>query len=370
MSLAFIPSGAPVRVRSKLRVLASTLAALLATSTALAQFSANVQGTVTDSSGALVPNASVTLTNLDTGIPSHATSNSSGQYHVNSLSPGRYKVHVEAQGFQSKDVTAQITTQQEAGIDVTLGVGGTSETVSVEAEAEGVNPQETRIQATLDTQQVRDLPLQSRGTLNLVNTAPGVSGYSEGLNNFAVEQTPGGSANGHYFGGNLYVIDGVSITSNITTGTGNISPNADSLQEITLQTNTFHMDFPGGSGVTTELTTKAGANQFHGTVNYTFTDQHLKAYSEFVHKYSKFSNKDVSATFGGPIFKDRTFFFGSIEKQNNKLGRTDQFAVEDAAFTAYAKQSFPNTIGTSFLTKYPANNVNRTAFNSMPLQTS
>ncbi len=359
MSLPFIPSGAPVRVRSKLRVLASTLAALLATSTALAQFSANVQGTLTDPSGALVPNASVTLTNLDTGITSHATSNSSGQYHVNSLSPGRYKVHVEAQGFQSKDVTAQITTQQEAGIDVTLGVGGTSETVSVEAETEGVNPQETRIQATLDTQQVRDLPLQSRGTLNLVNTAPGVSGYSEGLNNFAVEQTPGGSANGHYFGGNLYVIDGVSITSNITTGTGNISPNADSLQEITLQTNTFHMDFPGGSGVTTELTTKAGANQFHGTVNYTFTDQHLKAYSEFVHKYSKFSNKDVSATFGGPIFKDRTFFFGSIEKQNNKLGRTDQFAVEDAAFTAYAKQSFPNTIGTSFLTKYPASNVNR-----------
>ena len=77
-------------------------------------------------------------------------------------------------------------------------------------------------------------PLQNRGTLALVNTAPGVSGYTENTNNFAVEQTPAANANGHYFGGNPYVLDGISITSNITTGTANISPNADSLQEIAL----------------------------------------------------------------------------------------------------------------------------------------
>ena len=333
---------------------------LLCAVPAFAQFSANIQGKITDSSGALVANAVVTATNTDTGIVSHVTSNSSGQYHINSLAPGRYIVHVEAAGFRTTDVPTQITTQQEAGVNVVLGLAENSQAVTVSAETEGdINPAETRVQATLNTQQVRDLPLQSRGTLNLVNTAPGVSGYSEGLNNFAVEQTPGGSANGHYYGGNLYVLDGVSITSNITTGTGNISPNADSLQEIALQANTFHMDFSGGSGVTTELTTKSGANKFHGTANYTYTDQHLRVYSEFVHKYSKFSNKDVSATFGGPILKERTFFFGSFEKQNNKVTGTNQFAVEDPAFVAYAKTAFPNSIGTSFLTKYPITNVNR-----------
>ncbi len=329
---------------------------------AFGQFSANLQGTVKDGTGAVVPNASILVTNTETGVSATIVSNGSGQYRANSLSPGHYRLHVTAAGFQIKDVTTSISNGEDAGVDIVLGVQSNQQTVEVSAEVEGINPEETRIQATLDTQQVRDLPLQGRGTLNLVNTAPGVSGYTEGLNNFAVEQTPGGSANGHYYGGNLFVLDGVSITSNITTGTANISPNADSLQEIALEVNTFRMDFPGGSGLTTEVTTKAGNNTFHGTANFTYDDQSLKvARSEFNPSLPKFSNKDFSATFGGPIIKDHTFFFGSVEKLANKVSSTGQFSVEDPAFTAYAKSAYPNTIGTSFLTKYPVtNNATRT----------
>jgi len=200
-------------------------------------------------------------------------------------------------------------------------VESTTQAVTVAAEASGgLNTEETRVQATLDMQQVRDLPLQGRGTLNLVNTAPGVSGYTENTNNFAVEQTPGANANGHYYGGNLYVLDGISITSNITTGTANISPNADSLQEIALQTNTFNIDFAAGAGLTTSVTTKAGSNQFHGTGNFTYTDQNLRAHTYFQKGViPTINNKDVSATFGGPIIKDRTFFFASVKQLNNKL---------------------------------------------------
>ena len=290
----------------------SVAASLLFTAAPLfAQFSSNVQGTVKDASGAVVPNATVTITNTETGVKREAATNDSGQYRVNSLAPGRYRIHVVSAGFQQQDINATLTTGQDAGVDVTLGIESNSQSVTVSSEAEGLNPEETRVQATLDTQQVRDLPLQQRGTLGLVNTAPGVSGYTENLNNFAVEQTPGGNANGHYYGGNLYVLDGVSITSNITTGTANISPNADSIQEVTLAVNNFRMDFAGGSGLTTEVTTKSGTNAFHGTANVTYTDQNLRvSRSRFNPALPKFSQKDFSGTFGGPIYKDRTFFFG------------------------------------------------------------
>lgn len=340
----------------------ASVSLLLLAGQAFAQFSASIQGTVTDASGAVVPNATVLVTNTETGVKSNAATNNSGQYRVNSLAPGNYRIHVASSGFGEKDVTATITTAQDAGVDVTLSVESNNQTVTVSSEAVGLNPEETRVQTTLDTQQVRDLPLQQRGTLGLVNTAPGVSGYTENLNNFAVEQTPGGNANGHYYGGNLYVLDGVSITSNITTGTANISPNADSIQEVTLQVNTFRMDFAGGSGLTTEVTTKSGTNAFHGTGNFTYTDQNLRvARSEFNPALPKFSNKDASGTFGGPIFKDKTFFFASVEKLANKSASTGQFSVEDPAFVSYAQRAFPNTLGTSFLTKYPVtSNARRT----------
>ncbi len=322
---------------------------------AFAQFSGTIQGTITDNTGAEVPNATLTVTNSETGVSSTLQSNGSGQYRVNSLAPGTYKLHIVATGFQAKDVTATVTTSQVAGVDVALGIGNAAETVSVSAEGNGgLNPEENRVQTTLDTQQVRDLPLQNRGTLALVNTAPGVSGYTENTNNFAVEQTPAANSNGHYFGGNLYVLDGISITSNITTGTANISPNADSLQEISLQTNTFDITYPGGSGLTTAVTTKGGANQFHGTGNFTYTDQNLRAHARFQPgALPTTSNKDVSATFGGPIIKDRTFFFASVERLNNKTASTNQFTVEDPAFIAYAKTNYPNSIGTGLLQKYP-----------------
>ena len=334
---------------------------LISSAAALAQFSGNIQGTVRDSGGAVIPNANVTVMSVDTGVVNQASTNQSGQYRVNSLAPGQYRIHVVAPGFQITEVVGSVTTSQDAGVDLTLAVESSSQSINVSTEIVGLDPEETRVQTTLDTQQVRDLPLQGRGTLNLVNTAPGVSGYTENTNNFAVEQTPAAAANGHYSGGNLFVLDGISITSNITTGTANISPNSDSIQEVSLQVNTFSIDFPAGSGLTTAITTKGGSNKFHGTGNFTYTDQTLRAHGYFQKgAIPKISNKDFSATFGGPLFKDHTFFFGSVEQLNNKTAATNQFSVEDPAFLAYAKANNPNSIGTALLNKFPLQNGSRT----------
>jgi hypothetical protein len=326
-----------------------------------AQFSSSVQGTVTDSSGAAVPDAPVTLTNPETNAQFHATTNGAGGYRFSSLAPGTYKIKVEATGFQQKEVEVKLSTEQTAGVDIPLAVGGATSSVTVTTEASGLNKEETRVETTLSEDAISVMPLENRGTFNLVNAAPGVSGFTQGNDNFANEQTPNASANGHYSGGNLYVLDGISITSNITGGTGNISPNSESLQEIALQTNTFSLDFAGGSGVTIEMTTKAGSNRFHGSGDYSFLNQDLQAYSLFVHQYTPFKTQYVSGTFGGPIIKDRTFFFASVEKKAAlDPAATNQFQVEDPAFVSWAAAKYPNTIGTGLFAKYPASNVTRT----------
>ena len=330
--------------------------ALVFASSCGAQFGSALQGTVTDPSGAIVPNATVTLTNPATNQTQTTKTNGSGQYSFSSLGPANYQVTVAAPGFGTKLVAATLTTGQTAGIDVQLAPGGATTQIEVSAEAVALNPEENRVQTTLDTEQVRTLPLQNRGTLNLVNAAPGVTGYSQNLDNFANEETPNANANGHFYGSNLYVIDGIESDSNITGGTNNITPNPDSLREIALQTNTFAVDFSGGAGVTTEMTTRSGENKFHGAGEISYYNQDLEARHFFsgLGGNQPFKQFEYSGVFGGPIIKDKTFFFASVEKKaSTQPAGTSVFAAEDPTFPAFAKANFPNTIGTQMLLRFP-----------------
>ena len=344
------------RNRYRLHPLVHTgiVTAVFSASTALAQFNSSLQGTVTDPTGAVVGSAHLTLINPQTNQHFDIVSNSAGQYRFDSLAPGGYKLHVQAKGFQTQDLTATLTTEQTAGINVKLSVASSSNTVEVTAQAQGLNTEENRVQVTLSTEQVRTLPLQNRGTLNLINAAPGVSGYNQNLDNFTNEQTPNGSANGHYFGSNLYVIDGISASSNILGGTANVTPNPDSLQEIALQTNTFTPDFSGGAGVTTELTTKSGGNKFHGAGEYSFYNQDLEAHPYFIPHLAAFKQQEYSGVIGGPIWKDKTFFYASVEKKAATLPASQGFiAVEDPGLPAFLQANYPNTTGSKLLSQYP-----------------
>ncbi len=339
------------------RAVICALPALALPGAALAQFSASLQGTVTDPSGAVVANAVVTITQTDTNTKRTATTSGGGAYAFGSLAPGNYTVEVAAPGFQTTQVAATLTTEQQAGVNIKLNVGNDTTQVQVTAQGPALNTQENRVQVTLDTEQVRTLPLQNRGTLNLVNAAPGVSGYSQNLDNFQNEETPNANANGHFSGSNLYVIDGIESDSNITGGTNNITPNPDSLQEIALQTNTFAVDFYGGAGVTTELTTKAGSNKFHGTGEVSFYNQDLQQRFFFsgLTGNSPYKRLEYSGTLGGPIYKDKTFLFASVEAlASTQAPGTTLFGNEDPAFVRLAQQNFPNTLGTQLLTRYPS----------------
>ena len=168
-----------LRRPSTVLLLLLLVGALLHSVPAQAQFSSSVQGTVTDSTGAAVPNAPVTLTNPETNAQFHATTNGSGGYRFSSLAPGSYKIKVEATGFQPKEVEVRLSTEQVAGVDIPLAVGGATSSVTVTTEASGLNKEETRVETTLSEDAISVMPLENRGTFNLVNAAPGVSGFTQ-----------------------------------------------------------------------------------------------------------------------------------------------------------------------------------------------
>ena len=337
---------------------------------AYGQFTSNVQGTVFDPSSRVVPGATVTLKNLATGLTSSVQTNDAGLYHFVNVPPGNYTITVEANGFQKAEQAAVLTADSTAGIDVRLEIGQGSSTITVSAVSTSLNPDETRLQATIESATIASLPLQNNSVYSTIAATPGVTGYNDSrfTDNFTNEHTIEANANGTYFGGNGYILDGVVVDSNIVTGEVNISPNPDSLQEVTLQTNTFSAQYGGASSVVTEMASKSGTNALHGSANYLFTNQDLIAGTEFVHGYSPFKRHDLTAALGGPIIKDRTFIFASGEMKraseqglvsgNGENGSVGLVTYNDPAFTAWSQAAYPNTHGTYILSHYLPTDVN------------
>jgi hypothetical protein len=234
----------------------------------------------------------------------------------------------------------------------------------IEGISAALNPDETRLQATIPAETIENLPLQNNGVYSMIMATPGITGFNDSRfsDNFTNEHWVQGSANGTYFGGNTYVLDGIPVISTVVNGEVNISPNADSLQEVTLQTNTFSSQYGNSSSVVMEMASKSGTNAFHGSAGYLFTNQSLTARTEFVRSYSPFKRHDVSGAFGGPIIKNRTFFFGSFEMKrssqqglssgNGDTGSVGLVNYNDAAFTSWAQSQYPNTHGSYILTHY------------------
>ncbi len=344
------------------RVVGSALLSLFLSSVSYAQFSGNIQGVVEDPSGALVSKAQVTLQNTATQVQQETASNERGEYKFASLAPGSYKVTVTAAGFAPTEINATLETSQTLNLPLTLAVAGTTQAVEVTGETPIVNTAETRNQMTLETQTLSTLPLAGRNMISLVTLAPGVVGVGtaasgspgSAVDNYSTETQVDASANGQGSVGNMFVVDGLDITSAIRPGVLNLTPNPDSIQETSIQSNTFTVDYGRASSIQMVMTTKSGSDQFHGNVSDYFTNQYLWAGTEFVHNYSPFHSNNMSATIGGPIIPHHQFFFFfSIEPlwSLNSTGNS-QTTFEDPAFTNWAQQNYPNTFGTKLLTSY------------------
>ena len=287
---------------------------------AFAQFTANIQGVVQDPTGAGIAKGQIELLNVATGERKSTTSDSSGNYRFVSLAPGNYKVTVEATGFSKTETSVTLLTEQNVNLPITLRVGSASESVVVSTEAPIIDTADSRTELTLDNKGVAELPIVGRNLVTLVTMAPGVSGLgtstsgspASGVDNYSTEEQVDASANGQGQNNNQYVIDGLDVTSGIRQGVLNLTPQPESIQETSVQVNTFSVEHSRAAGLQTIFTTKSGTDAFHGSASDWFNYQGMFANQHFVssktHQYKPFHSNNMDFAIGGPIIPIATAF--------------------------------------------------------------
>jgi hypothetical protein len=351
---------------------------LLTAGSVWAQFTASIQGTVTDPSGGGVGQATVSLENLDNHISAVTTTAAEGGYRFLSLAPGNYKISVEAKGFSKAETTVTLETNQNLNVPISIKVGVATESIVVTAENPLVNTTETRNQQTLETQELSTLPLAGRNMLSLVSVAPGVSGLGlaggpgvnsstpgTGVDNFSTEEAVDVSANGQGTVSNMWIVDGLDVTSSIRQGVLNLTPNPDVIQESSNQVNTFTVDYGHSSSIQFTSTTKSGTDTFHGLASDYFNYQSMYAKYSLPgsdHAYNPFHSNNMSAAIGGPIIPHHEFFFFfAVEplRESYSTGSTDYFFA-DPAFASFANTNNPGTFGTKILNTYVPTHISLT----------
>ena len=272
-----------------------------------------ILGRVADPSGAVLANVSVRITNQATGVARDTKTNGSGDYTFVEVAPGNYTAEFEQKGFKrnvQKDLTVEIN--QVVTLNSTLQIGATAETVVVTSEAPLVDTTSTQLGAVVGQREVANLPLNERDTYALLQLQPGVQSQL-GSDLFYGSDKPGVvSVNGGRGRANNYSVNG---------GDGNdqfanlpvVQPSPDSIQEFRVITNTFDAEYGRNSGAVVNVVTKGGTNQFHGDVYEYFRNKVLNSRGYFDTIKPDLKQNQFGATFGGPIKKDRSFFFASYE---------------------------------------------------------
>jgi hypothetical protein len=340
-------------------------AVLLLAGPAQAQFTGNIEGVVTDPSGGTVASGKVTLVNVATSVSASTTSDASGYYRFLSLAPGDYKIRVEASGFSASEATVHLEYNQTLNLPMQLKVGAATEAITVTSEAPLLNTSETRNQLTLETRELNTLPLAGRSMISLVTLAPGVSGLGtqtsnapgSGVDNYSTETAVDVSANGQGTVANMWIVDGLDATSAIRQGVVNLTPNPDNIQEATTEVNTFNVEYGRASSIQFAMTTKSGADQWHGLASDYFNYQPMYAKYSLPgsdHEYAPFHSNNISANIGGPIIPHHQFFFFFGIEPLRSLASTGNQSITfpDAAFATFAANTFPNTFGTKILNSY------------------
>ena len=331
---------------------------------AFAQFTAGVQGSVQDFSGAVVSGAKIVLVNTETRVTQTAQSDTSGVFRFASLGPGSYTVEASAQGFGSSKTQFELSAGETRNVPIALSVGQSTTSVTVTTEAPLLDTSDSRNQETLGQEALNNLPLASRNPLALLYLTPGVTGLGAGSStNFNPENYVDVSANGRGQNGNQYIVDGLDVTSSIRPGVVNLTPNVDSLAETTIQANTYSVDFGRVSSIQTVMSTKSGTSQFHGLAAWYYTYQDLTARGEFgvpqPQKLAPYHVNNLSFGVGGPVIPNHQFFFFAGYEPYFSLASNGASlqTYEDPAFIAFAQTAQPGSPELTLLTKYPVSGV-------------
>src|SRR5208283_4231864 len=309
-------------------VLAACIVALCLSPLSFGQAIGSFSGTVTDKSGAAIASAKVTVTSQGTGTSREITTDASGHYIVNFLPVGLYTIKVDFQGFQSaitKDVKLQVDESRE--LDFTLVLSAVSSTVEVEAEAVAVQTTNPTLGQVITSQQVAQLPLNGRDFVQLALLTPCT--IKETNPNSFCNEGPSSevSARGSFslsVGGSRanstdWLLDG-NDNNELTAGGIAILSSIDSIQEFKVLTYNYSAEFGTRAGPTVLVNTKSGTNDFHGSLFEFLRNTDLDAKSFYATSAEKFNLNQFGVSLGGPIRKDKTFFFADFEQKDQRHG--------------------------------------------------
>ena len=318
----------------------------LASIGAFAQFEAgSVSGVVKDQNGAIIPNATVEATSLNTNVTRNTISNSSGEWNFVALQPGRYSVSIKRSGFNNEVRTFDLAVGQKLDLDIALSVGTTVETVMVNAAGEMLETTSSDLGNVRNSQQVVDLPLNSRNFTQLVQLAPGVYNHGNGTNSTNGGYTAGRGTNGSNINGNpsdlgVYLFDGI-WSNDVDTNVLIFFPPVDAIQEFNVQTSAATAAY-GGGPTTINATFRSGTNNLHGTL-YEFVRNSAFDAKNYFDSATKpippFHLNQFGANLSGPIViphvfngKDKLFFFIDYEGKRQAQSQTYVSTVPIPAF--------------------------------------
>lgn len=308
-----------------------------------------ITGRVLDSSGAVVPSATVTITNKATGVAMSAPVDADGEYQVLTLIPGVYSVRATATGFDSvlrDDVNLHV--QDRLSINFSLKVGSVSTEIVVTGGEPALETQTADLGSIVNEQRINDLPLNGRRYADLALLEPGVAKFYAPANP-APDRF---SANGNSELQNNFLLDGIdnnSFSENLQESSMQVvQPPPDALQEFKVQTRTYSAEFGNSAGAVVNASLKSGTNGYHGDLYEFFRNKVLDANTWFNNSIgiprSGFSQNQFGGTFGGPIKKDKLFFFGDLERFTSREGETITSVVPTPLMTQGNFTELPNTL--------------------------
>jgi len=297
--------------RAGQRILGGILLVLTCVFVALAQSNGSLGGTVVDATGGVVPGADVTGRNLQTGARAETRTNAEGIFRLPNLPIGWYEVSVSKPGFDRTVRSGlQVLTGQAMDLTLHLQVGQSNQSVEVSEPAPMVQVVDSEIQTTFDIRSTRDLPLNGRNPLQLVVLTPGAQLSTVGTAGNQQENS-GVSVNGLRALDNNYELDG-ALYLNRQFNSAPILPNPDALEEFTVKSSNYNAS-ESGAGATVQLSTRSGGNGFHGEAFEFLRNNDLDARNFFATSVTPFQRNQYGGTFGGPIARNRTFFFASYQ---------------------------------------------------------
>lgn len=322
---------------------------------ARAQFLSGIEGTVTDTTGAAVPGAKVSITDMRIGVTRTTLSDQNGYFHFDSIAASTYDVEVQRAGFQTwQQQGLQVQVGQTRTISPSLQIGTVAQHVTVSATAAAINLTSPTTGAVISSQTVRTTPLTGQNVYGLAALTPGMTGSAvNSADNYTNEYAININAAGLRQEENGYQIDGAYTNTPSRGGGTSISPNPEIVESINVQANDFSAAKGRNGGATVDVFTKSGSNRMHGVADYYFLNNDMQARTEFQTTVPQFTRNEVGAAVGGPLVRNKLFYFGAIDVLRSSNTSAYQTTVETQDLDNWVKSNLANTVAAQILAAAP-----------------